>query len=126
VLHHWSLREAAALIRHVHGAEVTPSDIAGLATTVLDLAARGDGDARAIVDEAATELANHVQTVVRKLGVAEPPLALAGGLLRASLRQAVLAKVGPEVGAVNYVTDPPLGGIVLARRLVQGALRPSS
>jgi hypothetical protein len=58
--------------------------------------------------------------VVTKLGVARPPLALSGGLLRASLRQAVLGRIGDSVGAVNYVTDPPLGGIVLARRLLQG------
>jgi hypothetical protein len=57
--------------------------------------------------------------VVRKLGVAKPPLALSGGLLRASLRQAVLAQVEGEVGPINYVADPPLGGIVLARRLLK-------
>jgi hypothetical protein len=56
---------------------------------------------------------------VKKLGVAKPPLALSGGLLRASLRHAVLAQVGDAVGPVTYVTDPPLGGLVLARRLLQ-------
>jgi N-acetylglucosamine kinase-like BadF-type ATPase len=118
VLRHWSLREANALIRHVHAESVTPSDIAGLATVVLDLATRGDAHAKAIVDEAAFDLARHVQTVVKKLGVSKPPLALAGGLLRASLRQAVQARIGEEVGPVNYVTDPPLGAVVLARRLM--------
>ena len=86
---------------------------------VLDLAARGDAESRAIVDEAACELARHVQAVVRKLGVTKPPLALSGGLLRASLRQAVLSKIESDVGPVNYVTDPPLGGVVLARRLLK-------
>jgi len=119
VLRHWSLSDAVALIRHVHAEQTTPSEIAGLASVVLDLAARGDADAKAIVDEAASELARHVQAVVRKMGVAKPPLALSGGLLRASLRQAVLAKIEGEVGAVNYVTDPPLGGVVLARRLLK-------
>src|SRR5437867_2078274 len=94
VLRHWSLREAGALIRHVHAETTTPSEIAGLATAVLDLATRNDPDARAIVEEAAAALAVHVRTVVRKMGVAKPPLALAGGLLRASRRQAVLAQVG--------------------------------
>jgi N-acetylglucosamine kinase-like BadF-type ATPase len=120
VLRHWSLREAGALIRHVHAEAMTPSDIAGLASVVLDLATRGDAHAKAIVEEAASDLARHVQSVVKKMGVAKPPLALAGGLLRASLRQAVLARVREEVGAVNYVTDPPLGGLVLARRLLAG------
>jgi N-acetylglucosamine kinase-like BadF-type ATPase len=119
VLRHWSLREAGALIRHVHADAMTPSEIAGLATVVVDLAARNDADARGIVEDAASQLARHVQTVVRKLGATKPPLALAGGLLRASLRQALQAKVGDDVGPVNYVTDPALGGIVLARRLLQ-------
>jgi N-acetylglucosamine kinase-like BadF-type ATPase len=123
VLRHWSLGDATALIRHVHADAMTPSEIAGLATVILDLAARGDADARAIVDEAASDLARHVQSVVRKLGVTKPPLALAGGLLRASMRHAVLAKVGDEVGPVTYVTDPPLGGVVLARRLLQSPLK---
>jgi N-acetylglucosamine kinase-like BadF-type ATPase len=119
VLRHWSLREAGALIRHVHADTMSPSDIAGLASVVLDLATRGDAHAKVIVEGAASDLARHVQSVVKKMGVAKPPLALAGGLLRASLRQAVLARVSEEVGAVNYVTDPPLGGLVLARRLLQ-------
>src|SRR2546426_775034 len=119
VVRHWSLPDAVALIRHVHADTMTPSEIAGLASVVLDLSARGDADAKAIVEEAATDLARHVQAVVRKLGMSKPPLALSGGLLRASLRQAVLAKIGGEVGPVNYVTDPPLGGVVLARRLLK-------
>jgi len=69
VLRHWSLRDAVALIRYVHAADTTPSEIAGLASVVLDLAARGDADARAIVEEAAVDLARHVQAVIRKMGV---------------------------------------------------------
>jgi N-acetylglucosamine kinase-like BadF-type ATPase len=119
VLRHWSLADPVALIRHVHADAMTPSEIAGLASVVLDLAVRGDADAKAIVEEATTDLARHVRAVVRKLGMAKPPLALSGGLLRASLRQAVLAKIDGEVGPVNYVADPPLGGVVLARRLLK-------
>jgi len=119
VLRHWSLKDALGLIRHVHAETTTPSEIAGLASVVLDLATRGDAEAKVIVDEAACELARHVQAVVRKLGVTKPPLALSGGLLRASLRQAVLSKIESDVGPVNYVTDPPLGGVVLARRLLK-------
>ena len=124
VVRHWSLPDAVALIRHIHADAMTPSEIAGLASVVLDLSVRGDVHARAIVEEAASDLARHVQAVVRKMGVSKPPLALSGGLLRASLRQAVLAKIEGEVGAVNYVTDPPLGGVVLARRLIKPAAAP--
>jgi len=119
VVRHWSLPDAVALIRHVHAEAMTPSEIAGLASVVLDLSVRGDADAKAIIEDAATDLARHVKAVVRKLGVSRPPLALSGGLLRASLRQVVLAKIEGEVGPVNYVTDPPLGGVVLARRLLK-------
>ena len=55
-----------------------------------------------------------------------PPLAMGGGLmLRAVLRKAVLAAVQSEVGPVVQVADPPLGAVVLARRLLPGAARAS-
>ncbi|HEX6737707.1 MAG TPA: BadF/BadG/BcrA/BcrD ATPase family protein, partial [Vicinamibacteria bacterium] len=118
VLRHWSLPTAAALIAHVYAPNVTQADVASLAAVVLDLAAQGDPSARAIIDEAALELARHVDAAARQLGLTRPPLALAGGLLRPPLRQAVLAAVRSELGPVDYVTDPPLGAVVLARRLL--------
>jgi hypothetical protein len=75
-----------------------------------------------VVDEGARELAHHVDTVARLLGLSRPPLALGGTLLlRASLRKAVLAAIATELGPVAQVADPPLGAVVLARRLLQGA-----
>lgn len=117
-LRHWSLPHPQALIRYVNALGTTPSDIAGLAPVVLDLAAQGDAWARVIMDEAARDLAHHVQTVVRKLALSRPPLALAGGLLRGSLRQALISAIGGEVGAVSYIAEPALGAVVLARRLL--------
>jgi hypothetical protein len=56
----------------------------------------------------------------------KPPLALGGGLmLRGVLRKSVLAAVESELGPVTQVADPPLGAVVLARRLLQGGMRPS-
>jgi N-acetylglucosamine kinase-like BadF-type ATPase len=117
VLRHWSLPNPAALIAHVHAPAMTQADIAGLAAQVLELAAQGDAAAGAIVDEAARDLARHVDAAVLQLGLSRPPLALAGGLMRPALRQSVQAALRCEVGEVSHVADPPLGAVVLARRL---------
>jgi N-acetylglucosamine kinase-like BadF-type ATPase len=121
ILKHWGLKDHGALIRHVHGPSATAAVLAGLATVVVDLAGRGDAAARRVIDDAARDLARHVDTLVRKLALKQPPLALAGGLLRANLRQAMLAAVTSEPGPVSYVADPPLGAVVLARRLLQAS-----
>jgi N-acetylglucosamine kinase-like BadF-type ATPase len=123
VLRHWSLSTPEALIRHVHAPGMTAAEIAGLASVVLDLATRGDAPARAIVDDAAKQLAQHVETVVRKLGLDKPPLALSGGLLRGQLRQGLVSSLHVEIGNVAFVADPALGAVVLARRLLE---RPSA
>jgi hypothetical protein len=39
-------------------------------------------------------------------------------MLRASLRKAVLASLGEDVGPVGYIAEPALGAVVLARRLL--------
>jgi N-acetylglucosamine kinase-like BadF-type ATPase len=121
VLRHWSLPDASALIRHVHSPETTSAEIAGLAATVVDLADRGDPDARAVLADAAGHLAQHVRTVIRKLDLTRPPLALAGGLLRSSLRQALADTVGDEVSSLNYIAEPATGAVLLAQRLLTGA-----
>lgn len=126
ILRHWSYTDATSLIRHVHDPATTPADIARIATVVLDLAGRNDPVAGEVVTEAARDLALQIDTVVRILRLAKPPLALGGGLmLRGVLRKSVLAAVRSELGPVAQVADPPLGAVVLARRLLQGGVRPS-
>jgi N-acetylglucosamine kinase-like BadF-type ATPase len=126
VLRHWSLRDPTDLIRHVHAPATTPADIAGLATVVLDLAGRNDEAALAVVAEAAGELAQHVDAVIRILRLTRPPLALGGGLmLRAVLRKAVLEAVQSELGPTTQVADPPLGAVMMARRLLSKSVKPS-
>jgi N-acetylglucosamine kinase-like BadF-type ATPase len=125
-LRHWSLKDPAALIGLVHAPETTPAEIAGLAPRVLDLAGRGDAHARRILEDATAQLAEHIRTVIRKLGLTRPPLALGGGLLRTGLRQALSAAVGDEVGTVAYVAEPVTGAVVLARRLLAGAAPPQT
>jgi N-acetylglucosamine kinase-like BadF-type ATPase len=120
VLRHWSLPEPTALIRHVHAPTTTAADIAGLATVVLDLAGRSDVAALEVVTEAARELAVQVDAIIRLLRLSKPPVALGGGLmLRGVLRKSTLAVVKSELGPVAQVADPPLGAVVLARRLLQ-------
>jgi len=126
VLRHWSLPDATALIRHVHAPSTSASDMAAMATVVLDLAGRNDAAAAEVIGQAARDLAVHVDTIARILKLSRPPLALGGGLLlRAVLRKEVLAAVRTELGPVAQVADPPLGAVVLARRLLPGAARPS-
>ena len=76
--------------------------------------------------EGARDLARHVDTIVRQLRLSRPPLALGGGLLlRAVLRKVVLAEIQSELGPVTQVADPPLGAVVLARRLLEGKAKKS-
>jgi len=119
ILRHWSLPDASALIRHVYAPTMTPREIADLASVVIELAAKGDTDAQAIVDEAARQLARQVDTAVRELGVPRPPLALAGSLLRGDLRRALMSAISSELASVTYVPDPCRGAVALAQRLVK-------
>ncbi len=126
ILRHWKLKEPTALIRHVHDPATTTADIAALATVVVDLAGRNDPAAMEVVAEAARDLALHIDTIVRILRLTRPPVALGGGLmLRGALRKTMLAAVKSELGSITTVADPPLGAVVLARRLLQGSLKPS-
>jgi N-acetylglucosamine kinase-like BadF-type ATPase len=118
VLRHWSLGDPTALIRFVHAPTTTAAEIAGLATVVLDEAKRGDPSAQGILERAARELAAQVATVIQRLKLCHPPLALAGGMLRGALREGVVKEIGAQIASVTYVSDPPLGAVVLARRLL--------
>jgi N-acetylmuramic acid 6-phosphate etherase len=119
VLQRWTLPNADALIRRVHAPTTTQSEIAGLAVDVLKLAATGDPYAQSIVEQGAKDLALHVDTVIRRLGIKRPPLALAGGVLRVQFRTAVQAAVQSELGPVQYVADPSMGALTLALRLLK-------
>jgi N-acetylglucosamine kinase-like BadF-type ATPase len=117
-LAHWKLKDAKDLIAFAYKPETTPDDIASLGARVLELAARRDATAQAIVDDAGAALALHVDTVVRELGLVEPPLALGGSMARAALKKSILAKVGSPLGPVSLVADPVQGAIAAARRML--------
>jgi N-acetylglucosamine kinase-like BadF-type ATPase len=116
-LRQWSLRDIPALMRLVHAPTTTPADIAVLAPMVFELAAQGDVHARGILERAVDDLADHVRTAMRQLGLQHPPLALGGGLFSGTLREALASRLASEVGPVSYVADPVLGAVTIARRL---------
>jgi hypothetical protein len=58
---------------------------------------------------------------VEKLGLREPPLALAGRMMRMSFKRTILSKVTSPVGAVSFVSDSAQGAIATARRLLSAA-----
>lgn len=115
----WSLKDARDLMTFVYRAATTPDVIATLASSVLELAGRRDAAALRIVDEAAEALALNVDIVVQRLGLTKPPLALGGGMIRATLKKAILARVKSPLGPVANVVEPVLGAVAAARRMLE-------
>jgi N-acetylglucosamine kinase-like BadF-type ATPase len=123
ILKYWSLADANALIRHVHAPGTAPSDLAGLAPTILSLAAGGDPAARALVEQSVKDLARQVDTAIRRLALDKPPLALAGSQLRGEVRRGLLGAIESPIGDVAYVEDPCRGAVALAKRQLKAAPR---
>jgi N-acetylglucosamine kinase-like BadF-type ATPase len=124
VLTHWGLDEPEALIDTVYQTPFPRAQIAALAATVAAMAGAGDEVSRNIIRQAGRELALAATTVARALGFDRPtPGALAGGmlvgaeLLRAALAQA-LAEAGLRVEPMTLVSEPALGALTLARRMI--------
>jgi N-acetylglucosamine kinase-like BadF-type ATPase len=99
--------------------------IAGLAPTVMELAAIGDETARAIFESESLELARTAAGAVFQGGLPRDgvPVALTGGLvLRNELfRERFLVNLsvcGVTPGPVGLVDDPAVGAVVLARRML--------
>jgi N-acetylglucosamine kinase-like BadF-type ATPase len=99
-------------------ASASPSELAGLAPHVLDIAAQGDPLAQGIADYAAREL-SQLAICLLPLLEAEPPIgvALTGGLLTEDrpLRRSVLTRLGEEAGLRPI--DAPVDAVVGALRL---------
>jgi N-acetylmuramic acid 6-phosphate etherase len=116
ILHHWHLERPQQLIDHVHRPETTTAEIADLAVPLLELAGRGDADARKVMHHAAQALARHVKTVIAQLELVTPPLALGGSTLRGELRHALMAHLDLPLGPVSTVPDPAQAALAIARR----------
>jgi N-acetylglucosamine kinase-like BadF-type ATPase len=121
VLEHWDLADLQDLLPYAYDSERTQADIASLAMPVVALAGHGDREASQIVQEAARELASHVNAAVRRLELEAPPLALTGGTLQSAFfREAVVAAITVPIGPVAFVAEPSLGALSLARHLLAG------
>jgi len=100
-------------------ASASPSELAGLAPHVLEVAAQGDPLAQGIADYAAREL-SQLAICLLPLLQAEPPIgaALTGGLLAEDrpLRRSVLARLGEEAGLrpIELPVDAVVGALRLA------------
>lgn len=124
-LEYFGLPDPQALIPFVY-AHFDKARIASFAPRVAALATDGDLLARAIIEQAATELAGLVVSVHRQLGsvVRRSRLALYGGLLEknAGLRTAVarqLERAVPDITIVQPKGDAQAGACLLARSLLR-------
>jgi N-acetylmuramic acid 6-phosphate etherase len=115
------LRHPQELVGAVYGGGADRTTLAALAPAVIAAAEDGDGEAVAIVREAAQQLATTAAAAVRTLGLegAAVPTALAGGLLlgSAGYRQRVLdglAALGCRAEPVGLVSEPAEGAVRLA------------
>ncbi len=111
------LPEAQAVIPWLYGgAETRTTEIASLASLVLDAAREGDSCAAEIVSRAADELTLAARAVMARLNIPQPPIALAGGLLSAPnpLSEALCARLGLQ-GLPRPLYPPVMGAVLLAR-----------
>ncbi len=112
-----------SLVRWVAGA--SPSELAGLAPHVLDVAEQGDPLAQGIADYAAREL-SQLAICLRPLLETKTPVgvALTGGLLAEdrALRRSVLARLGEDAGLrpIDVPVDAVVGALRLAAADGQG------
>ncbi|MCA9017410.1 MAG: hypothetical protein KDA77_18960 [Planctomycetaceae bacterium] len=123
ILHTLGLNDPRALIRYVYHHENKRSEIAALSKLVFEAAENDDPVSREILQQAVTELAELVQTVVSRLHFANEnyALVLTGGLLlqqpdyRVSLLEQ-LHSMHQKPKSVACVDDASLGAIRIAVR----------
>jgi N-acetylglucosamine kinase-like BadF-type ATPase len=125
ILRELKAADTAELVERVYAPEMTRERLAGLASVVF-AAAASDAVAKAIIETAASDLAEMVDTLRRRLGF-QPKgysLALAGSvilhqpLLRSLLEERLADRdCTPQI--IHSVDEPVAGAIALARRLLE-------
>jgi N-acetylglucosamine kinase-like BadF-type ATPase len=113
------VRQPQELIAAVYRSGLDRTALAALAPVVLTAAEEGDAEAGALIAEAARQLAVAAAAAARALGL-EPsavPIALAGGLLRAS--PSYRARVLDSLTGLGYRAAP----VAVVREPAEGALR---
>ncbi|MBV8117495.1 MAG: hypothetical protein JOZ01_05930 [Candidatus Eremiobacteraeota bacterium] len=121
---HTSATNAAELVAYVYS-DAPIARIANVAPIVLEFAGNGDRGAVKIVQEAARELFELVQTVIRALDATESalPLAFSGGLLRQNsmltyLIETRTAAEFPYLRVVKNSAEPYMGALHEAHQLL--------
>ena len=119
--------EPAQLIPAIYGVSSTRSTIASLTPCVFQAAQNGDGVAAQICQDAATELAQLVQSVAHRLDLLQGhyDLALAGGVLaqHPTWAESMVGSLGTlycSPRSFNIVQHPVAGAVVLANRSRSG------
>jgi N-acetylmuramic acid 6-phosphate etherase len=112
------LSEPSQLVETLVQSMLDVARIASLAPLAIEAAAQGDDVARAIISQAANELASMVKSVARKLDLKSFDLALAGGLLSSTtpLASEVLKRLRGDssIATFTHVPDPLLGALRIA------------
>jgi N-acetylglucosamine kinase-like BadF-type ATPase len=102
------------------------AEIAALAPIVIRAAESGDPASQALIEQGASDMAECVEAVARKLGMdaGSTELALVGGLFRAgeitvgALERAVVARL-PACSVLQAEQPPVVGACLLARQLTE-------
>ena len=94
-----------------------PTEVAGVAAAVLEVARQGDKVAQALLHQSVEELAGLVVPLLPGFGGKPPEVAIAGGLLdneplRSMAREELLSK---GVKMMEEILDPVSGALALAR-----------
>lgn len=110
---HFGLDEPHQIITRVYAQGTTKAELASLSTLVFEESEKGDDVARAILERAASALAEVGLAAARQLVMMEQlALALSGGLLihNVEYRNFVLARIreGVTIQSVELVNDPAL------------------
>jgi N-acetylglucosamine kinase-like BadF-type ATPase len=126
VLDHLSLDRPLALIGWLYHAETARTrDVAALAPLVLAAADDGDAVAQSIVAAARDELVLAAQTAVRRLSMAAPRYAFAGGLLTSPNRLSTAVCDALGLAAIPQPQHTPvIGAALLARLALESDDRP--
>lgn len=122
VLERLDLPDARALVKRFYRQDAPDvRGIAALAAPVVERAAAGDLDAQRIVQAAAAHLGRLADLLKTRLGLANPPIALVGGLLERDnpLSRALCARLDLE--RIPIPKHPPvIGAALLAKRALEG------
>ena len=117
VMRRMSFHEPADVIGWIYRQPPPTRELAQHAGVVLDAAAAGDPAAQDIVARGAEALAALTQAIISRLGMTEPQIAFAGGLLTSDnpLSRALCARL--KLDAIPQAVYPPVIGAALLAKL---------